>query len=66
MPPPPTESHDTGFVIVEQSELPEDLTEEQRVEEYKNIIKQLEEQIGKASTNAIHFQTIGDVKNSTV
>ncbi|XP_067947060.1 coiled-coil and C2 domain-containing protein 1-like [Watersipora subatra] len=65
IPPEPAGTHDTGYVVVDESEIAE-VGDEARTEEFAKIVKQLQEQIKTSSDNAIHFKALGDVKNSCV
>ena len=65
LPPPPTASHQTGYVVVDASEIA-DITPEERVAEFEKIITELKAQIKSSSDNAIHFKTLGDVKQAFV
>ena len=65
MPPPPTASHQIGYVVVDASEIA-DITPEERVAEFEKIITELKAQIKSSSDNAIHFKTLGDVKQAFV
>lgn len=65
MPPPPTQAHQTGYVVVDASELA-DVTPEERIAEFEKIITELKTQIKSSSDNAIHFKALGDVKQAFV